>query len=104
MISLISKYFNDIQANQDANFPPDVYTLAMGPNKYVTAYNGFKVNGFDFHKKSYSQGKQTTNYGVCVRGECFDDTGRDYYGELEDIYELNYRGSYRDRIFLFMCQ
>jgi hypothetical protein len=37
--------------------------------KYVTFYNGYDVNGFRFHTKTFSQDKSTINSEVCVKGE-----------------------------------
>ena len=52
----------------------------MGPNKEQRSYNGYKVNGWEFHTKKYGCGKSTTNTGVCVIGDCADELGRAFYG------------------------
>lgn len=76
----------------------------MRPDKVVVSYKKHCVNGYYYQKKSYSRKKKTANYGVCVRGEFFDNTGNDFYGEIQDIIELTYRGDLGGPINLFMCK
>ena len=42
------------------------------------------------------------NYGVCVKGSCYNDYNYDFYGILVDIIELMYVGI-RNRVMLFKC-
>ena len=76
----------------------------MGPNRDQVCRNGYKVNGYDFHTKTYAHGKRTTNTGVCVQGDCYNELGRTFYGELEEIIELSYKGTYGGQINLFKCR
>ncbi|GAA0169903.1 hypothetical protein LIER_24284 [Lithospermum erythrorhizon] len=47
--------------------------------------------------------KSTYNSGVCVKGSCYkDDDHVDYYGVIEEIWELLYGLSY-DTVVLFKC-
>ena len=84
--------------------PPNVADLAIGPNSDQHCYNGYKVNGWEFHTKAYGQGKSTTNTGVCVVGDCVEELGRAYYGELEAIVQITYKGKYGGSINLFQCR
>ncbi|KAJ8618010.1 hypothetical protein MRB53_014196 [Persea americana] len=108
----------DIQLSRDQNFalwlkdkalndvliPSNVQVLGMGPDRDQVCRNGYKVNGYDFHTKTYAHGKRTTNTGVCVQGDCYNELGRAFYRELEKIIELSYKGTYGGRINLFKCR
>lgn len=62
------------------------------------------MNGWEFHTKAYGGGKSTTNTGVCVVGDCVDELGRAFYGELDDIVQITYKGKYGGSISLFQCR
>ena len=66
--------------------------LAAKPNRYVSTWMAYRVNGFKFHTKARSIGKRTYNcgVGVCDTGE--GDIENDYYGVLEDIVQIEYVG------------
>ena len=58
------------------------------------------MNGFNFHTYEYGKTKATMNYGVCVKGT----DGREYYGVLQDVIELQYIGDIRSyETILFKC-
>ncbi len=61
------------------------------------------MNGYKFHTHSWTQGKETINSGVYIKG----DTGGgedDFYGFIEHIYELAYTDlDYSKRVVLFYC-
>ena len=84
--------------------PANVQALAMGPDMDQVSYNGYKVNGYDFHTKTYGSGKRTMNSGVCVQGDRYDELNKSFYGELEEIVELSYKGTYGGYINLFKCR
>ncbi|KAJ8639967.1 hypothetical protein MRB53_016661 [Persea americana] len=92
------------KALNDVSIPSNVQVLAMGPYRDQVCRNGYKVNGYDFHTKAYARGKRTTNTGVCVQGDCYNELGRAFYGELEEIIELSYKGTYGGQINLFKCR
>ena len=75
----------------------------MGPNKDQVIRNGYKINGWEFHTKAYGSGKSTTNTGVCVQGDVVDALGCAFYGEVEEIIELSYKGTLGGCINLFKC-
>ncbi|KAJ8630423.1 hypothetical protein MRB53_023746 [Persea americana] len=54
--------------------------------------------------KAYTRRKRTTYTGVCVQGDCYNELGRAFYGELEEIIELSYKGTYGGQINLFKCR
>jgi len=73
----------------------------MGPSTSVKCYNGYYVYGFKFYTQSYGRFKKTMNSGVCVKGSCYDDNERDYYGMLKEV-RLKYLGS-KCKLFMFKC-
>ncbi|PKU84739.1 hypothetical protein MA16_Dca008149 [Dendrobium catenatum] len=62
------------------------------------------VNGFRFHTKSWSEGRKTENYGVCVRGNTHEKDECDYYGILNEVLYLEYPGKDENFVCLFNCQ
>ncbi|KAK1361942.1 hypothetical protein POM88_046416 [Heracleum sosnowskyi] len=54
--------------------------------------------------KAYGRGKRTTNAGVCILGYCYNELSHAFYGELEEILELSYKGTYGGYINLFKCR
>ncbi|KAK1351544.1 hypothetical protein POM88_054231 [Heracleum sosnowskyi] len=73
----------------ESTIPANVLALAMGPDRDQVSRNGYKVNGYDFHTKAYGLNKRTTNSGVCVQGDCYNELSHAFYGELEEIIELS---------------
>lgn len=58
------------------------------------------VNGFRFQTKDLESIRRTQNSGVMVRGDD-SDSNKEYYGVLEDIYQLSYMGN--RKVYLFRC-
>lgn len=76
-----------------------LYNLVCGPSRVVTRYDGYIVNGFRFHSMDRSENRKTQNCGVIVRGD--DESDKEYYGVVKDIYEVHYPGD--NHVFLFKC-
>ena len=60
------------------------------------------MNGYRFHTGSYEQrrpNRRSTNRGVFTPGT----DGVDYYGRIEEIYELSFRGSTNLYPVVFRC-
>ncbi|XP_073116140.1 uncharacterized protein [Elaeis guineensis] len=79
----------------------DLLSLVVGPFKIVHRYGTYIVNRFRFHARDRAIGRKSQNSGVLVKG---DDTSADkeYYGVLEDIFELLYVGN--KKVVLFKSQ
>ncbi|KAK9283664.1 hypothetical protein L1049_011914 [Liquidambar formosana] len=90
------------QLYRDSNGQVDeqMLSLARGPEKRVTCWSGYNVNGFRFNTKKYEKLKKTQNSGVMVRGESQKEE-MNYYGELVNVVELHYTGG--NRVVLFKC-
>ncbi|KAK1375170.1 hypothetical protein POM88_031363 [Heracleum sosnowskyi] len=89
-------WIKDKALTVESTIPANVVALAMGPDRDQVSRNGYKVNGYDFHTKAYGLNKRTTNSGVCVQGDCYNELSHAFYGELEEIIELS-AGRKRDR-------
>ncbi|KAJ8617933.1 hypothetical protein MRB53_014119 [Persea americana] len=64
------------KALNDVSIPSNVQVLAMGPDRDQVYRNG----------------------------DCYNELGRAFYGELEEIIELSYKGTYGGHINLFKCR
>ena len=77
--------------------------MANGFDYKVLSFNAYDVNGYRFHTTRYEQSRpnpRTTNTGVFTPGTDQEE----YYGTVEEIYELDYRGSKALNPVIFKCQ
>jgi hypothetical protein len=70
--------------------------VSVGCEDRIESYDDYDVNGYYFHTKSH---EETTNFGVCTTGT----DGKDYYGIIEEIYQLTFPGCKRLKPVLFKC-
>ncbi|XP_021603880.1 uncharacterized protein LOC110608905 [Manihot esculenta] len=80
-----------------------IISLAKGPLRSVTSYNGYMVNGYKFQSKSYCTSRATMNSGVCIKGSNYSNEESDYYGQLLEVIRLEYPGLPIKRVVLFKC-
>ena len=76
--------------------------VANGCAYRVKSFGGYDVNGYRFHTTSHEQSRpnrRTTNSGVFTPG----DDGLEYYGRIEEIYELTFHGSKPLKPVIFKC-
>lgn len=76
--------------------------IADGCAYKVKSFTGYDVNGYRFRTTSHEQrmpNRRTTSTGVYTPGS----DGVDYYGRLEEIYELNFGGSKPLSPVIFKC-
>ncbi|KAK1404226.1 DUF4216 domain-containing protein [Heracleum sosnowskyi] len=99
-----ARWIKDKALAEGSTILANVQTLALGPDMDQVSRNGYKVNGYEFHTKAYGHGKRTTNSGVCVLGDCYNELSHAFYGELKEIIELSYKGTYGGYINLFKCR
>jgi hypothetical protein len=71
----------------------NIHALAWGPLRIVKTWPIYFVNGFKFHIKAHSIGKSTMNCGVCVKGTCYGEYENDFYGQLEEIIQIEFPGT-----------
>jgi hypothetical protein len=68
-----------------------VKKLALGPSSQITTLQGYDVAGYRFHTKA--KGKKSAAQNSGVRYEGIDESTNkrtQYYGQVEEIYELDY--------------
>ena len=76
---------------------PRFRSLIFGPVKMAFFYETCTVNGYKFRTKSTSSGSS----GVMVKCGSRDNIIDDYYGQLQEIIKLVYRGG--KCVYLFQC-
>lgn len=77
--------------------------VAGGCTYRVASYNAYDVNGYRFHTRSYEESRpnrKTTNTGVFTQGQ----DGIEYYGIVEEIYELTFEGCKPLNPVIFKCR
>ena len=77
--------------------------VAAGCALRVRSFAAYDVNGYRFHTTSYKESwpnRRTTNFGVFTPGQ----DGVEYYGKVEEIYELTFRGCKPLTHVIFKCQ
>ena len=81
---------------------PELRQVVDGCAYRVMSYSGYDVNGFRFHTKRHEQSRpnrRTTNSGVCTTAH----DGVEYYGRIEEIYKLTFRGCKPLKPVIFKC-
>lgn len=79
-----------------------IKSLACGPMRCVSTFNGCKINGYRFQTIAYGSERSTSNIGVCIKGETYGEDEYDYYGRLLEVVRLEYSGSLST--ILFKCE
>lgn len=90
------------QGQNDRDMNVELRQVANGFNYKVRSFNGYDINGYRFHTTRYEQSRpnrRTTNTGVYTPG----DDGVEYYGRVEEIYELTFEGSKPLHPVIFKC-
>jgi hypothetical protein len=81
---------------------PELRQVADGCSLRVMSFAAYDVNGYRFHTTRHERSRpnrRTTNTGVCTPGH----NGVEYYGRLEEIYELEFHGSKPLKPVIFKC-
>ena len=76
--------------------------VADGFSYRVKSFNVYDVNGYRFHTTGYEQSwsnRKTTNAGVFTPGQ----DRVEYYGRVEEIYELKFHGFVPLTPIIFKC-
>ncbi|CAJ2639558.1 unnamed protein product [Trifolium pratense] len=77
--------------------------LSDGPKSNVKQWRAYLVNGYKFHTHSWTEGKETINSGVCMKGVT-ENGKEDFYGVIENIFEISYNYfDSRKAVVLFYC-
>ena len=75
----------------EADEAKTVKSLASSPSTQITTWQGYDINGYRFHTKEKDKKSTAQNSGVLYEG-IDESTGkrRQYYGLVEEIWELDY--------------
>ncbi|KAL8087840.1 hypothetical protein AgCh_037835 [Apium graveolens] len=76
-----SRWIKDKALTEGSTLPANVQSLAMGPDM-----------------------DQDYKHGLVFLGDCYNELSHAFYGELEEIIELSYKGTYGGYINLFKCR
>jgi hypothetical protein len=93
--------------SNNALITDEIMNLAAGPLFTVTRYETMDINGYTFYTMAQDKKGIYQNSGVRVRAVVDDnhdddDTETDtYYGQIEEIWELDYVGL---KVALFRCR
>lgn len=90
------------KSQNDASMSPELRQVANGCEYRVMSYSAYDVNGYRFHTKRHDESRpnrRTTNFGVCTKSE----EGVEYYGVIEEIYELTFTGCKLLKPVVFKC-
>jgi hypothetical protein len=85
----------------------EIRNLVVGPLFTFTIYEGMDINGYTFYTMTQDKKRVYQNSGVRVRAivddsHDDDDTETDtYYGQIEEIWQLDYVGL---KVALFRCR
>jgi hypothetical protein len=79
----------------------EIQTLAKGPLLVARSYGSYTINGYNFHTKSYDEGRPTQSSGVALVSQVPGNEKRIYYGVINQILELDY--NHRGNMVLFKC-
>jgi hypothetical protein len=66
---------------------PELRQVSVGCEDRIESHGAYDVNEYRFHTKSHENNRpnrRTTNTEACTTG----NDGKDYYGIIEEIYEL----------------
>ena len=81
--------------------------MAKGFYCKVSSFNAYDVNGYRFHTTSYEKSRpnpRTTNTRVFTPGVVTPgEEQEDYYGTVEEIYELEFHGEKAPKLVIFKC-
>jgi hypothetical protein len=76
--------------------------MSNGFDYKVSSFNAYDVNGYHFHTTMYEQSRpnpRTMNTRVFTP----DTDQEEYYGSIEEIYELDYHGFKALNPIIFKC-
>ena len=86
----------------DTNVGEQLYLLAKQPSSTILTFQGYEINGNTFY--TFDQDKKSTNQNSGVRFDATNCNGQKetYYGQIEQIWELDYGPNFK--VSLFRCK
>jgi hypothetical protein len=103
-----SRWLRDyVETHNNAIVTDEIRNLAAGPLFTVTKYQAIDINGYTFYTMAQDKKSVYQNSGVRVQAVVNDNDDDDdmetdtYYGQIEDIWEVDYVGL---KVALFRCR
>jgi hypothetical protein len=97
-----------VETCSNAVITKEIRNLAAGPLFTITKYQAMDINGYTFYTMTQNKKSVYQNSGVHVRAVINDSDDDDddtethtYYGQIEEIWELDYVGL---KVALFRCR
>ena len=79
--------------------------LAKRPLRTIRTYPRYFVNEYKFHSMGRGTIRGIMNCGVCIKGSNYiDHHENNYYGQLQEVVELEYPGWLVKRTVLLKCE
>ncbi|CAM8944529.1 unnamed protein product [Rhodiola kirilowii] len=88
------------ELGETIGLPQWIHYLSAGFQSDVACSATYKVNNYKFHIESHSEGRNTVNSHVYVKGT----EGTHYYGVIEEIIHMRCRSNHRINVVLFKCR
>ncbi|CAM8985951.1 unnamed protein product [Rhodiola kirilowii] len=88
------------ELGETIGLPQWIHYLSTVFQSDVACLATYKVNNYKFHIESHSEGRNTVNIHVYVKGT----EGTHYYGVIEEIIHMRCRSNHRLNVVLFKCR
>ena len=85
----------------DRTIDEQLQWLARGPSITIMQYQGYEINGYTFYTIAQDEKSTNQNSGVRIDAIEIDGNKDNYFGVIEEIWELDYGPL---KIPLFRCQ
>ncbi|XP_073275513.1 uncharacterized protein [Primulina huaijiensis] len=90
--NLFGWFKNYAELQSAESMSPMIKQVAAGPFQKVNTYRGYNVNGFNFHTVNDTTYKATNNSGIQVSGQYKRGECTEYYGQVQEVIEVEYSG------------
>ncbi|XP_073310221.1 uncharacterized protein [Primulina huaijiensis] len=101
--NLFGWFKNYAELQSAESMSPMIKQVAAGPFQKVNTYRGYNVNGFNFHTVNDTTYKATNNSGIQVSGQYKRGECTEYYGQVQEVIEVEYSGLPLKQAILFKC-
>ncbi|CAM8878283.1 unnamed protein product [Rhodiola kirilowii] len=88
------------ELGETIGLPQWIHYLSGGFQSDDACSATYKVNNYTFHIESHSEGRNTVNSHVYMKGT----EGTHYYGVIEEIIHMRCRSNHRINVVLFKCR
>ena len=83
-------WFRDRIQKSDSSTGSALRSLAVSPLLTITSYQAYEINGYTFYTTAQDKKSTYQNSGVRIEAVDNEEEKTANYGQIEDIWELNY--------------